>query len=67
MSFFTCFFKVLWEKEKLLVMSNFSFSQSAFYPFENFLPFSSNLELLSANPFTLEELEESRMCCWGTG
>ena len=26
--------KTLWEKEKLLVMSNFSFSHSVFYPFE---------------------------------
>ena len=25
--------KILWEKEKLLVMSNFSFSRSVFYPF----------------------------------
>ena len=27
-------FKTLWEKEKLLVTSNFSFSQSVFNPFE---------------------------------
>ena len=27
------FLKTLWEKEKLLVMSNFSFSHSVFYPF----------------------------------
>ena len=26
--------KTLWEKEKLLVKSNFSFSHSVFYPFE---------------------------------
>ena len=26
--------KTLWEKEKLLVMTNFSFSHSVFYPFE---------------------------------
>ena len=26
--------KTLWEKEKLLIMSNFSFSHSVFYPFE---------------------------------
>ena len=30
----TNLFKTLWEKEKLLVMSNFSFSHSVFYPFE---------------------------------
>ena len=28
-----CLLKTLWEKEKLLVMSNFSFSHSVFYPF----------------------------------
>ena len=28
--------KTLWEKEKLLVTSNFSFSQSVFYPFQEF-------------------------------
>ena len=29
----TCFWKTLWEEEKLLVMSNFSLSHSVFYPF----------------------------------
>ena len=29
----TSLVKTLWEKEKLLVMSNFSFSHSVFYPF----------------------------------
>ena len=28
-----CFLKTMWEKEKLLVMSNFSFSCIVFYPF----------------------------------
>ena len=50
------FLKTLWVKEKLLVMSNFSFSHSVFYPF---LPFSSNLKLPSANSFSLEE---SKLC-----
>ena len=30
----TRLWKLLWKKEKLLVMSNFSFSLSVFYPFE---------------------------------
>ena len=30
----TSLLKTLWEKEKLLVMSNFSFSHSVFYPFQ---------------------------------
>ena len=34
------FLKTPWEKEKLLVMSNFSFSHSIFYPFwTTFFPF----------------------------
>ena len=32
--------------------------------FENFLPFSSNLKLLSATSFSLEE---SKICCLGKG
>ena len=32
--FCTSLLKTLWEKEKLLVTSNFSFSHSVFYPFE---------------------------------
>ena len=31
---------------------------------KNFLPFSSNLKLLSANSFSLEE---SKICCLGKG
>ena len=53
--------KTLWEKEKLLVTSNFSFTHSVFYPF---LPFSSNLKSSSANSFILEE---SLICCLGMG
>ena len=51
--------KTPWEKEKLLVMSNFSFSHSVFYPFgeESFLPFPSNLKLLSANSFSWNRLK----------
>ena len=30
----TSLLKTLWENEKLLVTSNFSFSHSVFYPFE---------------------------------
>ena len=29
---YKCFLKTLWEKNKLLVMSNFSISNSVFYP-----------------------------------
>ena len=47
-----------------LVMSNFSFSHSVFYWSEDFLPFSPNLKLLSANSFNLEE---SKILCLGKG
>ena len=33
MSAVQVFLKTLWEKEKLLIMNNFSFSHSVFYPF----------------------------------
>ena len=48
--------------EKLLLMSNFSFSNSIFYPLKNFLPFSLNMKCLSGNSFSLEE---SKICCLG--
>ena len=56
----TSLLKTLWEKEKLLVMSNFSFSHSVFSTrLDNFLPFSLDLKLSSANSFSLEE---SKIC-----
>ena len=60
---FTCL-KTLWEKEKLLMISNFSFSHSVFYPLDNFLLFSTNSKLSSANSFSLEE---SKTFCLGEG
>ena len=57
----TSLMKTLWEKEKLLVKSNFSFSLSVFSKFDNFLPFSSNLKLSSAKSFGLEEPEICRL------
>ena len=44
--------------------SNFSFSHNVFYCLENFLSFSSNLKLSSANSFSLEE---SKICRLGKG
>ena len=44
--------ETLWEKENLLLMNNFSFSTHL----ENFLSFSSNMNLSSANSFSLEVL-----------
>ena len=53
----TSLLKTLWEKEKLLVTSNFSFSHSIFY-------LSLNLKLSSANSFSFEK---SKICCLGKG
>ena len=47
--------KKLWEKEKLLITSNLSFSQGVFYRFwkflKDFLPFLPNLKSLQVNLF----------------
>ena len=51
----TSLLKTPWEKEKLLVTSNFFFSHSVFYPFGELQPFSLNVKLSSANSFSLEE------------
>ena len=52
----TSLLKTLPEKKKLLIMSNFSFFHSVFYPHGNFLPFSSNLKLSSANSFWFSQV-----------
>ena len=52
----TSHLKTLWEKEKLLVTSNFSFPTVFFTHLENFPQFSSNLELSSEDSLNLEEL-----------
>ena len=56
--------KTLREKEKLLVTSNFSFSDSVSTLLQNFLPFLSNMKLSSANSLSLAE---SKICCLGKG
>ena len=55
----TSLLKTLWEKEKLLVTSNFSFINSVFTRLRSFQQSSSNLKLSSANSFSLEE---SKIC-----
>ena len=57
------FLKTPWEKEKLLVTSNFSFSHSVFLSIlRSFCHFSLNLKLSSANSF---RLDESNICRLG--
>ena len=47
--------KTLWEKEKLLVKSNFSFSHDVFYLFGELSDTFMQFEVSSANSFNLEE------------
>ena len=60
----TSLLKRLWDKEKLLVMSNFSFSHSVFTHLENILQFRSKLKWSSANR---SSFEKSKICCLGEG
>ena len=54
----TSLLKTLWEKEKLLVTSNFSFSHSVFYPFDELFA----IFFLPASSFMLERCKN---CCLG--
>ena len=46
--------KTLWEKEKMLVTSIFSFSHNVFYPSKTNFSFGVTFILSSANPFNLD-------------
>ena len=59
----TSLLKTLWEKEKLLVMSNSSFSRSVFYPFGELSAIFIKLEIVVCKL----SLEESKICCVGKG
>ena len=54
--------KTPWEKKKLLVTSNFSFSHSVFYPFGELSTISSKLKLSSTNAFSWEESKIMSFC-----
>ena len=51
----------LWEKEKLLVTSNLTFSHSVFYPFGELSAIFIKFEIVVCNFFNLEE---SKICFW---
>ena len=51
----TSLLKTLWEKEKLLIMSNFSFSYSVFYPFWELSAIFIKLKNVAWNSFSLED------------
>ena len=48
-------------KGKIDHNKQFLFFPQCFQPFESFLPFSSNLKLLSANSFSLEKFKICRL------
>ena len=60
----TSHLKTLWEKEKLLVMSNFSFSHSVFNTFGELFAIFVKFEMSSANAFISEK---SKICHLGKG
>ena len=43
----TSLLKILWEKEKLLVVNNFSFSRSVFYPFGKLSAISNKFNIVT--------------------
>ena len=47
----TSILKTLWEKEKLLIMRNFSFSYCVFYPFWEFSALFIEFEIVIGNLF----------------
>ena len=51
--------KTLWEKEKLLVTSNFSFSHSVFYPFGELFAIFISFKIVICK---LQSVEESKIC-----
>ena len=55
--------KTLWEKEKLLVTSHFSFSHSVFYPLGELPAISIKLKIVVDKLY----LEESKICRLETG
>ena len=57
--FCTILLKTLWEKEKLLLTSNFSFFHSVFYPFRELIVIY--IKLKTANSFSLEVSKDCRL------
>ena len=60
----TSLLKTLWEEEKLLVTSNFSFSLSVFYMFGELYAIFNKFEIVVCELFSLEE---SKTCYLGKG
>ena len=60
----TSLLKTMWERKKLLITSNFSFSHSVFYPFEELSSVLIKFEIVVCNSLSLEE---SKTCRLGEG
>ena len=54
--FSTCLLKTMWEKEKLLVTSNFSFSHSVFHPFGELPAIFIEFEIVICKLFQFERV-----------
>ena len=57
----TSLLKPLWEKENFLVKSNFSFSHSVFYPFEELSAIFIKVKIVIC------KLSQFEICCLGKG
>ena len=53
----TSLLKTLWEKEKLLIMSNFSFSHCVFYPFRELSAIFMKYEYVVCKPFQFRRVQ----------
>ena len=53
----TSLMKTLWEKEKLLLMSNFSFSHSVFYPFGELSAIFAKFDIVTCKFVLWERVE----------
>ena len=54
--------KTLWEKEKFLILSVFSFSHSVFYPFAERSAIFIEFKIVVYKPFHCFSLEEPKIC-----
>ena len=57
--------KTLWEKEKLLITSNFSFSHSVFYPFRELSSIFCQIQNCRLQLFSV--WKSLKICCLGKG
>ena len=53
----TSLLKILWKKEKLLVTSNYSFSHSVFYPFEEISSIFIEFEIVICKLFQFKRVQ----------